>query len=352
MRTDPLDTMEPIAVVTSHVRTERTPQRRVVASAPMRISFAGGGSDLPPFVPGLPGRVVGSAINLRVRAIVEPFDRGWVRLEVPVVEETTTRSIHDAPSNTVSFRLLEAALAHTGVTDGVRMRIETDIAPGAGLGGSAAAAVAALSALKWSVGDTATPEAIVREATTIERERLSLVCGSQDQVFAACGGILDLRFSESGLTNLKRLPVDASFVHALEEGLMLVDTRVRRVSGEVLGRVDAMAALASVEGLVVSAAGAAHAIEEGSLSRLLAAMRQSAAAKLRRDPRASSLAIELSRRLEGMPVEVIRACGAGSGGHVLVWAPPSQHAAIVRALCSDTVRRPRLAAHGVCIEEA
>lgn len=318
----------------------------------MRISFAGGGSDLPPFVPGMLGRVVGSAIDLRVRAIVEPFDRGWVRFELPIAEATTTRSIHDPPSNTVSFRLLEAALAHTGVVDGVHMRIETDIAPGAGLGGSAATAVAALCALEWSIGKTSTPEATVREATTIERERLSLVCGSQDQVFAACGGLLDLSFNESGWTNMKRFSVDRSFIRALEEGLLLVDTHVRRVSGEVLERIDATAALASVETLVTSAGEAAQAIEEGSLPRLLAAMRKSAAAKLRRDPGASSLAVELSRRLEGMNVEVIRACGAGSGGHVLVWATPDKHDAILRALHPVTVRRPGLVAHGVCIESA
>jgi D-glycero-alpha-D-manno-heptose-7-phosphate kinase len=317
----------------------------------MRISFAGGGSDLPPFVPGVPGRVVGSAIQLRVRAIVEPFDRGWVRFDVPVAEATTTRSIHDPPSNAVSFRLLEAALEHTGVTDGVHMRIETDIAPGAGLGGSASAAVAALAALKWSVGETATPEAMAREATMIERERLSLVCGSQDQVFAACGGLLDLSFNESGWTNTTRLVADRSFLNEFEAGLLLVDTHVRRVSGEVLERVDANAALASVEALVTSAAEAARAIEEASLPRLLAAMRQSAVAKVRRDPRASSLAIELSRRLEGLEVEVIRACGAGSGGHVLVWAPPREHEAILRALHPVTVRKPGLVANGACMEE-
>jgi D-glycero-alpha-D-manno-heptose-7-phosphate kinase len=344
--------MNTCAVLTSHSRTERSPQRRVVASAPMRISFAGGGSDLPPFISGVPGRVVGSAINLRVRAVVEPFDRGWVRFELPIVEESTTRSINDPPSNAVSFRLLEAALAHTGVTDGVHVRIETDIAPGAGLGGSASAAVAALSALKWSVGETTTAEAMVREATTIEREHLSLVCGSQDQVFAACGGILDLSFAESGWTSMARIPVDRSLVNALEDGLLLVDTHVRRVSGEVLERVDAAAALGSVRGLVAAAGDAARALEEGSLPRLLAAMRKSAAAKVRRDPQASRLAVELARRFEDMNVEVIRACGAGSGGHVLMWASPDKHDAILQALHPAIVRRPGLAAHGACIEPA
>src|SRR5262245_41337349 len=61
----------------------RSPLRRVVATAPMRLSLAGGGSDLPPFLPGVEGRIVGTAIDLRVRAVVEPFDRGWLRLEAP-----------------------------------------------------------------------------------------------------------------------------------------------------------------------------------------------------------------------------------------------------------------------------
>ncbi len=318
----------------------------------MRVSFAGGGSDLPPFLPGVPGRVVGSAINMRVRAVVEPFDRGWVRLDVPVLEQSTIRSIHDPPSSALSFRLLEATMSHTGVTDGVNVRIETDVAPGAGLGGSAATAVAALCALRWSIGETTTPEAMVREATTIERERLSLVCGSQDQVFAACGGILDLSFSDVGWTNMVRLPVDRSLVTELEAGLLLVDTHVRRVSGEVLERVDTAAALASVEALISSASDAAKALEEGSLPRLLEAMRRSAAAKVRRDPRANVLAIELAERLADKGVEVIRACGAGAGGHVLVWACPDKHEAILQALGSATVRRPELAAPGVCIETA
>lgn len=316
----------------------------------MRISFAGGGSDLPPFIPGVPGRVVGSAIQVRVRAIVEPFDRGWVRFELPVTEATMTRSIHDPPSTAVSFRLLEAALEHTGVKDGVFLRIETDIAPGAGLGGSASAAVAALAALKGSVGETATQEALVREATMIERERLSLVCGSQDQVFAACGGLLDLSFNESGWTNMTRLSPDRSWLNEFQAGLLLIDTHVRRVSGEVLERVDADAAFASVEGLVTSAADAARAMEEGSLAHLLAAMRQSAAAKVRRDPRASALALELRERLAGIDVQVIRACGAGNGGHVLAWAPPSEHEKLLRALHPVTVRKPGLAAPGASIE--
>lgn len=344
--------MSTCAVPAPSSHPDRTPQRRAVASAPMRVSFAGGGSDLPPFVPGVPGRIVGTAIDLRVRAVVEPFDRGWVRLELPVSAESITRRHSEPPAAGLAFRLLEAALSHTGVTDGVRLRVDTDVAPGAGLGGSASAAVAALCALRWSIGEVTAPEQLAREATAIERDGLQLLCGSQDQIFAACGGILDLYFSEAGCTGIEPIVPDPVLLLQLGEGLMLLDTRLRRVSGEVLGRMDTAAALASVPELAASAGEVVAGLREGSLARVLSGMQRSAAAKLRRDPAASAQAVELGERLAGFGVEVIRACGAGGGGHVLVWAPPERHAAILRALGPVSVRRPALASPGVRIESA
>lgn len=53
--------------------------------------------------------------------------------------------------------------------------------------------------------------------------------------------------------------------------------------------------------------------------------------------------------VEEYGAEVVRTCGAGDGGHVLVWAPPDRHPAIAAAL-NRTVRKPALAAAGVRIE--
>jgi D-glycero-alpha-D-manno-heptose-7-phosphate kinase len=317
----------------------------------MRVSFAGGGSDLPPFIPGTPGRIVGTALDIRVRAVVEPFDRGWVRLELPVAEQSITRRWGDPPARDLAFRLLEAALTHTGITEGVRIRVDTDVVPGAGLGGSAAAAVASLCALRWSVGEVKAPEEVAREAAALEREGLHIVCGSQDQLFAACGGILDLRFGESGCIGLEPIHPDPALLAQLGKGFILVDTRVRRVSGDVLRRVDKAAALASVGELVASAGDVAAGLREGSLERVLAGMRRSAMAKLRRSPAANALAVELAEKLAGKGVEVIRVCGAGAGGHVLVWAHEEHHASIVQTLGATSIRRPALKAPGVRIEQ-
>ncbi|WP_437958791.1 hypothetical protein WME76_03430 [Sorangium sp. So ce119] len=355
-------------------RTLRSPLWRAAASAPMRVSFAGGGSDLPGVARHDGGRVVGAAIDLRVRVVVEPFDRGWVRLELAsrgrgreqpggsaeAVEATEasaprvlTRRRGDPPRDDLAFRLIEATLAAAGVGDGVALRVEAETSPGAGLGGSASAAVAALFALRASVGEVASPEELAREAVAIERERLGNACGAQDQVFAAFGGLLDLAFDARGCSGVRPLSIGCpELVPALSAGLLLVDTALRRVSGDVLDRVDAGAAREAKGELVAAAGDVARGFEIGSLALVLSGMRRGAAAKVRLSEAASAIALSMQQRLDGIGVEVLRMCGAGGGGHILVWAPPERHARLLDALGPCVVRRPSLGAPGVRLEPA
>jgi D-glycero-alpha-D-manno-heptose-7-phosphate kinase len=332
------------------LRPARAPEHAASASAPMRVSLAGGGSDLPPFVAGLGGRIVGAAVALRTRARVEPFDRGWVRLSVNVGEAgdglgdlVLTRRRADPRSPEAP--LLEQALALSGVGDGVHLSVTTPVVPGAGLGGSAAAAVAALAALRASVDEPAAAEELAADAVRLEREGLGNACGSQDPTFAAHGGLLDLRFDERGLRDRVALEVDPALLAALGAGMLLVDTGERRVSGEVIDR--ARYDEASAAALVAAAAEVVEGLREGSLARVVAAMRRNAAAKAARDPAGNAAAVSLTARLAPLGAEVVRMCGAGGGGHVLVWAAPARHGALLAALPGHVVRRAALGAPGV-----
>ena len=334
----------PLTSIRRFVSVNAEPQRRAVATAPMRVSFAGGGTDLAPFFEGIGGRVVGTAIDLRVRAVVEPFDRGWVQLELSATNTVIVRRSDEPPRAEIALRLLEAALVEVGMTGGVRLRLETEVVPGAGLGGSGAAAVAALAALHGSIGETPPREALARAALRLERERLSLACGPQDPYFAAFGGLLDLRFDASGAMTQASPIAAPALVAALGEGLLLVDTGQRRVSGEVLDRVPRSAEVTAE--LVGAADDVGRGIEAGSIEAVIAGMKRSAAAKLRRDPAGNAAAALLGERLREHGAEVVRVCGAGAGGHVLVWAAAGRHAAIEREV-GGTVRRPAIAAEGV-----
>lgn len=332
------------------------------ASAPMRVSLAGGGTDVPPLARGIGGRVVCATIDLHVRARVEPFDRGWVRLEgawgtadapdpegapAQLRSATLTRKSHDPPSKDVAFRLLEAVRAAAGVHDGVRIVVESDLTPGTGLGGSAAAAVALLAAFEEALSDSPSrdPHRLAIEASAIERDVLGLRCGMQDQLCSASGGILDLRFFDDGF-RVDPVSAPAPLVRDLEAGLLLVDTRVRRVSGEILDIANDGHTHHLPADLVAAADDTARGFRLGSLPLVIAGMRRSASAKLRRGG-PSALPWEWVRRLSRLGAAVIRACGAGGGGHVLVWAEPARHDDLIRAVAPCVLRRPRLGVPGV-----
>lgn len=338
---------------------------------------------MPPFVRGAPGRVVSAALDLTVRVTVEPFDRGWIRLEgawgiadagtepdapasqrtlvaprldaasppsaPPLRFATLTRRADEPPATDVAFRLLEAVREHVGISEGVRIVVESDLTPGTGLGGSAAAAVALLGAFRGALGLPVAPLAIAAEASELERSILGLRCGLQDQLCAAAGGLLDLRFSTDGF-DVARIAAPASLVRDLEAGLLLVDTRVRRVSGEILDVSTADRGGDLHADLVAAADDTARALRLGSLPLVLAGMRRSASAKLRRGG-PSSLPWDRVRHLSRLGAVVLRPCGAGGGGHVLLWADPSRHPDLISALSPSIVRRPHLAAPGLIVSD-
>jgi D-glycero-alpha-D-manno-heptose-7-phosphate kinase len=355
---------------------------RATARAPLRISLAGGGTDVPPLAPGLGGRVVAAALGLHVRATVEPFDRGWVRLEgawgladaahaaagspapagppdphaedpspalhpAPPLVATVTRRAQEPPATGVAFRLLEAVRAAFGVDDAVRITIESDLTPGTGLGGSAAAAVSLLAAFHAALGRAVPPQELATHASLLERETLGLRCGLQDQLCSAEGGVLDLRFFDDGFS-LSRIDPSPDLARDLASGLLLLDTRIRRVSGEILDVTNQGRARPVSAQLVAAAEDTARGFRLASLPLVLAGMRRSAAAKLRRGG-PSALPLDWIRKLASLGAVVVRACGAGGGGHVLLWADPARHPALIDAVSPCVVRRPALGVPGVTL---
>lgn len=327
----------------------------------MRVSLAGGGTDLPPFVcdGGEPaGRVLSAAIDLEARVELELTGDDVVELVVTrdgpaPASSTHRRAAHEPASREPAFRLIEAALAREGVRGGAWVRVTSPVATGSGLGASASVAVALLAALRAALGATlqVSPHELATAALSLEREGLGLACGAQDPMVAAHGGVLDLVFDTRGDVTARSLELEPSTRARLGGGLLLVDTGRQRVSGEVLARAtnDAHALVARAE-LVRAARDATESLVRGDLEQLFEAMRRNARVKHAHDPHANELALALARALEGLEVEVVRTCGAGEGGHVLVWAPPSQHLAIeqrVKTLGLGPVRSPRLATRGV-----
>lgn len=315
----------------------------VTARAPLRISFAGGGTDIMPYAGEYGGRVLSAAVDLFVTA--------------------TVRSRTTEQASGPVFEAAWALLGPAGV-EAPGCRVATDGLAGSGLGTSSAAVVAVLSALSgWCGRELSRPD-LARLAYEIERERLGLLGGVQDQYASAFGGINLLHAHGAGAATVTPLRLDPRVLRGLEDSLLLYDTGLRRDSSAVLrAQVSAVidrdpARLKALHRMKERALAMADLLQTGDLNGFGTAMGHAWADKrilLGADEDADPAAVAgtLAAGLAA-GATAARMLGAGGGGFLLFFVPPEHRRTVAAALASrgGNERPVRLCAAGVANEAA
>jgi len=152
---------------------------RVTATAPTRLSLAGGGTDLPVYYEKFGGVVVNMAINLRQK--------------IELTDENKNMSLFKG-ANPKFYKAFidEFSCPMRGVKTEFDARIE------GGLGSSASAATAMVSAINKAMRLSMSRRDIVNRAWEIETQKLGLYGGKQDQLAAAYGGMNTFYFNSDG----------------------------------------------------------------------------------------------------------------------------------------------------------
>jgi len=193
----------------------------VVTQTPLRLSFAGGGSDFPEFFHRHPGRVVSSTIDkyVYVLAMKRLYDDLIIlhysqREEVEKLEQVE----HD---------LIRCCLARFNMK-GVELHLQADLhLVGSGLGASSSVTVGVLNALYALHGIQVSADRLAKEACEIEIQECGRPIGWQDQYIAAFGGLCDIQFGTEHVT-----PSGCDMVTV--ERLGLSDQRLREIECSLL----------------------------------------------------------------------------------------------------------------------
>jgi D-glycero-alpha-D-manno-heptose-7-phosphate kinase len=123
----------------------------VIARAPLRISFAGGGTDIDAYFQQYGGLVVSTAITRYCSATVRPSIDGGIRISSADYRQTERFAPRVLPEVVEPLALPKAAtewFVDRGLLqDGVDLTLRSDVPPGTGLGSSSAMAVALIRAL-------------------------------------------------------------------------------------------------------------------------------------------------------------------------------------------------------------
>ncbi len=304
----------------------------IISRTPLRISFVGGGSDLPAFYRQETGAVVSTAINKYIYITVNPkFDR---KIRAAYSRTEIVENVDE-----LKHELIRESLKLLGIKGAIEITSISDIpSQGTGLGSSSSYTVGLLNALYAYLGHLCGAERLAQEACHIEIERCGHPIGKQDQYIAAYGGLKFIRFNPDESVFVDPIICSPHVRQCIQERLLLLYTGLTRRSSDILNeqqrntkrdrsKRDALRRMARLAEQLYDAL--AHDDVDGFGEILHANWLEK-----------RRLASGITRPEIDRWYETARAhgaiggklLGAGGGGFLLIYAPVNRHHEICRAL--------------------
>jgi D-glycero-alpha-D-manno-heptose-7-phosphate kinase len=200
----------------------------IISETPLRISLAGGGTDLADYYLNHEGYVVSASIDKYLYVIIkERFD------DLVYVDYSKKEIVNHV--NEIQHDLVREAAKLAGLEKGFEVMMLADIpSEGSGLGSSSSLTVGLLNAFYQYRGIQVTSEQLAKDACKIEIEILKRPIGKQDQYIAAFGGLRSFRFCKNDSVEVGNIKLDSEARRKLGSNLLLFFTNTTRIAGSIL----------------------------------------------------------------------------------------------------------------------
>src|ERR671922_1859644 len=202
----------------------------IVTRTPLRVSFAGGGTDLAEFYERDYGAVLSTAIANYIYVTVKPHSP----LFNEAVRVNYSKSEEVDRIDEIENDIARECLRFMGVEPPIYISTVGDHPASSGLGGSGAFAVGLLNALHAYKGERVTPAQLAEEASHIEIDVLKQPIGKQDQYAAAFGGLNFFCFKPGGGVTVEPHRLTNGVLSALFDHILMFWTGHQRDSNVVL----------------------------------------------------------------------------------------------------------------------
>ncbi len=285
---------------------------RLYASAPTRIDFGGGWTDVPPYPLERGGYVCNMAIE----------QRAYVTLE-----ERAARTVAPPDEPLVAAHLRMAG------SPAVKISLVSDFPVKAGLGGSSAASVAIAAALSAYKGRPVDARALAELSRQVEVDKLGIAGGRQDHYAAAFGGALGLSFTDKVV--VERIVIPESMRQDMERRMALVYTGVSRLSAETITAVlreyrqRVPRVVTALDRMAALARQMTEALRRGSLDTLAGLVEEHWRHQQSLHPTISTPRIDaLEAAVKRQGGRGVKALGASGGGCVIVFDCPDVNSVV------------------------
>ena len=308
----------------------------IIVQTPLRVSFFGGGTDLPSYYREEGGCVLSSTIDKYIFITIKRrFDKllrvGWTRTEM-------VESIDQ-----IQHELIREAFRLANITEGVEITTMGDIpSAGTGLGSSSTVTVGSLQAMYTLLGEIVPAERLAQEACKIEIDLLGKPIGIQDQYIVAYGGLRFIEFNPDGTVSLESIELNEDSRRKLNENLMLFYTGVSRSADWILvdqkrNIKDRLSILREMKELAYAAS---RSLDWCDVDAIGAYLHDGWQLKKKLSGLISNVALDetyaAARKAGAMGGKIT---GAGGGGFLLLYVP-HEHQASVRAALSGLQELP------------
>jgi D-glycero-alpha-D-manno-heptose-7-phosphate kinase len=304
----------------------------IISRTPLRMSFVGGGSDLPSFYERFGGAVLGTTIDKYVFVTCNPkFDNG-IRVAYSKTEEVTS-------VDQIEHKIVRAAMTLLDVKGGVEITTIADVpSRGTGLGSSSSFAVGLLNVLHAFQGSYASPGKLAEEGCRVELDLCREPIGKQDQYAAAFGGFNLIEFQRLGRIDVSPVVIPSERRAKLSRRIVAFYTGFTRSASALLEAQSMSVASnaakqATIQRMVKLAYVMKAELEDGNLEAFGEILHENWELKKTLTGGISSPQIDewydTGRRNGAIGGKIL---GAGGGGFLVFYAPEHQHAAIEQAL--------------------
>jgi D-glycero-alpha-D-manno-heptose-7-phosphate kinase len=302
----------------------------ILTRTPLRVSFAGGGSDLAEFYRRHTGVVVSTAIKQAMYIAIHPYFHDKIRIKYSRIEDVSNVA-------EITHPIVRECLRTVGIERGVEIASFADVPAGTGMGSSSAFTVGLLNAVYARTGRTFSPAVLAAAACDIEITRLGEPIGKQDQYAVAFGGINRIRFLADDRVDVHPVACSSATRAELEKRLMLFYTGADRSAGPILSEqsrnMQDPAKFKQVVEMAALAEDACCALEQGDLEWFASILDQGWRLKSSLANGITNEMIDLVyRRAREAGANGGKLLGAGGGGFLLLSCPVDKQQFVRQAL--------------------
>lgn len=186
----------------------------IITRAPFRVSFCGGGSDLPSFYEKYGGCVLSTTIRKYMYLTIHNY---FYKDQI-VLKYSRTETVKKY--NEIEHKYFRQCLSDFNIK-GVEISSMADIPAGTGLGSSSSFTVALLHLLYTYKGEYVSKYKLAKEACSVEINKLGEPIGKQDQFAAAFGGLKFYEFYPNGFVNVEPIIMAPESYGKLEDNILM-----------------------------------------------------------------------------------------------------------------------------------